>query len=110
MTDPVRLPWPSAIRQGSDLLGEVVHVDRFGNLVTSIRALELDTLGPEDSLVVAVEGREVGGIVGCYADAKPGAMGAILGSSNRLEIFAREGSAQAKTGASRGAQVSVRIR
>ncbi len=106
--DPVTIPWPTAYRQGDRLIGEVIHADRFGNLVTSVRALDLEALGPTSSLVVEVEEKEVGRIVGCYADLLPGGAGAVIGSSGRLEISVREGSAGAATGARRGTKVRVR--
>ncbi len=110
VTDPVLIPWPRARREGDALVGEVVHVDRFGNLVTSVRAADLEALGPHELLVVEVEGKEVGGLAGCFADLLPGGGGALVGSSDRLEISVREGSAQAATGAGRGAGVRVRKR
>ena len=110
VTDPVLSPWPTARRQGDAVVGEVVHADRFGNLVTSVRAPDLEALGPAEALVVEVEGKEVGGIVGCFADLPAGGTGALVGGSDRLEIAAREGSAAAGTGARRGSRVSVRKR
>ncbi|MFQ5897625.1 MAG: S-adenosyl-l-methionine hydroxide adenosyltransferase family protein [Candidatus Methylomirabilia bacterium] len=110
LADPVRLPWPGALWQEGALVGKVVHVDRFGNLITSIRAADLEAFGRRESLAVEVQGREVGGVVGCYADVKSRSAAALLGSSNRLEIFVREGSAQAETGATREAEVVVRKR
>ena len=108
VTDPVVIPWPTARRQGDQLVGEVIHADRFGNLVTSVRTQDLETLGPAFSLVVEVEDQEVGGVVGCYADLPPGGPGAVIGSSGRLEISVREGNALATTGARRGSTVRVR--
>ena len=110
VTDPVLIPWPTARRQGDGLVGEVVHADRFGNLVTSVRAADLEALGPAEALVVELEGEEVGSIVGCFADIPAGGAGALVGGSDRLEIAVREGSAAASTGARRGSRVSVRKR
>ena len=110
VTDPALIPWSTALRQGDGLEGEVVHADRFGNLVTSIRAADLEALGPAEVLVVEVEGKEVGGVVGCFADLPPGGAGGLVGSSDRLEIAVREGSAAVRTGARRGSRVSVRKR
>ena len=110
VTDPVLIPWPTARRQGDGLVGEVVHADRFGNLVTSVRAADLEALGPAEALVVELEGEEVGSIVGCFADITAGGAGALVGGSDRLEIAVREGSAAASTGARRGSRISVRKR
>ena len=110
VTDPVLIPWPTARRQGDLLVGEVVHEDRFGNLVTSVRAADLGALGPVEALVVEVEGKEVGSIVGCFADLPAGGAGALVGGGDRLEVVVREGSAAASTGARRGSRVGVRKR
>lgn len=110
VTDPVLVPWPSAHRQGDAIVGEIVHADRFGNLLTSVRAADLEALGPVEALVVEVEGQEVGGIVGRFADLPPGGAGALVGSSDRLEISVREGSAVARTGGRLGSRISVRKR
>lgn len=110
ISDPVRLPWPSSRWEGDALVGEVIHADRFGNLVTSIRARELTSLGPEDSLAVEVEDGVVSGLSAAYADRSPGELGAIVGSSSRLELFVRDGSARDRLGVARGARVAVRKR
>ena len=108
VTDPVTIGWPTARRQGETLLGEVIHADRFGNLVTSVRAGDLGALGPPESLTVEIEGKEIGRIVGCYSDLLPDEAGAVIGGSDRLEICLREGSALTLTGAARGTPVVVR--
>ncbi len=108
VADPVRIPWPGARREADALVGEVVHADRFGNLVTSIAARNLAPLGPDASLVVEVEGTVIQGLSTAYAERSPGDLGAIVGSSNRLELFLRDGSACARLGAARGARVVVR--
>lgn len=110
VTDPVLIPWPRCRRVADALVGEVLHADRFGNLLTSVRAADLEGLGPPESLVVELEGKEVGGIVACYADLPRGGAGALVGSSDRLEVSVGEGSAAAATGARRGSPVSVRKR
>jgi S-adenosylmethionine hydrolase len=43
--DPLRLSWPTVRAVAGAVAGAVLHVDRFGNLVTSIRAETLDGLG-----------------------------------------------------------------
>jgi len=110
IADPVRVPWPKASREGDALVGQVVHIDRFGNLVTSIRASELAPLGPEASLVVEIGLAVVFGLSAAYTEQSPGGLGAIVGSSNRLELFARDGNCRDRLGVTRGARVTVRKR
>ena len=110
ITDPARIRWPAARREGEWLVGEVIHVDRFGNLVTSVRAEEVELLGPPDAVSVEVAGRRIPGLSRSYADCAPGEPGAIVGSSGRLEIFLREAGARAALSVERGAPVRLRKR
>jgi S-adenosylmethionine hydrolase len=108
VADPIRIPWPAASPEGDALVGEVVHADRFGNLVTSIRPRDLTLAGLDAPLAVEVGDAMVVGLSAAYAEQSPGALGAIIGSSSRLELFVRDGSARARLGAGRGTRVRVR--
>lgn len=100
--DPVRLPWRD-VREGHDAAaGVVIHVDRFGNLITSIRAEAVEAMGA--SAIVRV-GRRALTLVGTYGDLPTGDVGALIGSGGRLEIAVREGSAAALLRARRGTPV-----
>jgi hypothetical protein len=102
--DLVRLPWPDVHAVGDAVAGVVVHVDRFGNLITSIAADTIEPFGDEASIHIA--GRHLP-LVGTYADLAPGAAGALIGSTNRLEVAVREGSAASVLRARRGTPVAV---
>jgi S-adenosyl-L-methionine hydrolase (adenosine-forming) len=104
ITDPVRLAWPEVREMAGTVAGAVVHVDRFGNLVTSIHAGAVERLGA--GVRVRVAGRDVP-LVETYADLRPGTIGALIGSRSRLEIAVREGSAAAALRARRGTSVVV---
>ena len=107
ITDPVRLVLPVPRREGDLVRGEVLGVDRFGNLVTSLRGEDLSGV-VSSALRVEIGEVGLGAPVSAYADAPPGGLGAIVGSTGRLEIFARDGSAHAMLGQGRGARVVVR--
>jgi S-adenosylmethionine hydrolase len=107
--DPVRLAWPEARPTHLGLRGEVIHVDRFGNLVTSISAEQLGSLAAAGPVVVHVAGHLLP-LVGTYAELPPGGAGALIGSRNRLEVAVREGSAARRLAAERGMPVVVRPR
>ena len=68
-------------------VGQVLHVDRFGNLITNIRSNSL----PAKSITIEIGGRRVQGISDYYAQGE-GIM-AVAGSSGYLEISLRDGSA-----------------
>ncbi|HSE92360.1 MAG TPA: SAM-dependent chlorinase/fluorinase [Methylomirabilota bacterium] len=106
VADPVRLPWPEARAVAGGIAGAVIHVDRFGNLVTSIDATLVGSFagGPAGPGTVRIAGRALP-LVGTYADLPPHAAGALVGSRNRLEVVVREGSAAAVLEARRGMPV-----
>jgi S-adenosylmethionine hydrolase len=83
VADPVRLAWPE-VRVSEDRVGgAVVHVDRFGNLVTSIHADAIASLG--SGVAVRVGGKSLP-FVRTYGELGRGDPGALVGSTNRLEI------------------------
>jgi S-adenosyl-L-methionine hydrolase (adenosine-forming) len=104
VTDPVRLTWPGARIAEGKIGGAVLHIDRFGNLVTSIPGEALTSLGPE--VIVRVAGRTLP-LVRTYGELKRGNPGALVGSGNRLEIAVNAGSAAKALGAGRGTPVVV---
>lgn len=103
VADPVRLPWPEARDLAGAIAGAVVHVDRFGNLVTSIRPVSIERLR---AMTVRIAGRPVE-VVTTYGELAPGRAGALVGSSGRLEIAVREGSAATLLRARRGTRVTL---
>jgi hypothetical protein len=105
--DPVLVPWPEVRAVGGAVAGAVLHVDRFGNLITSIAADAVEALGAGVSVHIA--GRHLP-LVGTYADLPLGAAGALIGSGNRLEVAVREGSAAALLKARRGTPVAISSR
>ena len=108
MTDPVRLVLPSSRRGDGFVAGEVIGADRFGNLLTSVTEEDVAALDGPLGLVVEIDGIRVGAPVAAYSDVLPGGVGAVVGSTGRLEIFVREGSAQAALALGRGAPVVVK--
>ena len=92
------------------LVGEVLAVDRFGNLLTSIEAGRLAALAGDGPVAVEVSGQPVAGLVEAYADGDDGRPAAIIGSTGHIEIFVRGGSARQVLGVGRGAPVRIRKR
>jgi S-adenosylmethionine hydrolase len=103
VADPVRLQRTEPRWLDGALRGELLVADPFGNLATSIRRQHL----PAGPLEVEIAGRRARLVV-TYGDARPGELVALLGSSGRLELSVREGSAARELGLARGAEVLVR--
>ncbi|MFO7322763.1 MAG: SAM-dependent chlorinase/fluorinase [Chloroflexota bacterium] len=126
ITDPVRLPAPLLETSGERIIGEVLHIDHFGNVVTSIgtcrwaegggialtprfnrqpRAVTFDAATAE----VQVAGQSLVGVRRTYAEAESGELVAIIGSSGFLEIAVNRGSAASRLGVNAGDRIEVRL-
>jgi S-adenosylmethionine hydrolase len=127
ITDPVLLPTPVLEIDGDTLRGEIVHVDRFGNAVTSIGALRWGedrslTLLPrfgdkgDDSLVfdaasvtVRAGSATLGGIQRTYAEVSTREPLAMIGSDGFLEIAINQANAADALGLKAGDLVTVEL-
>lgn len=96
-------------RKGTTLLGRVVYVDGFGNLVTNLGRAEVERLTPSKgaALSVTISGSAPITVRGTYGDVTPGAPVAMFGSFGLLEIAVRDGSAAGFFAAGPGAAVRV---
>lgn len=95
-------PIPRPERPAPDrLVGHVLHVDSFGNLITDIREADL----PQRALRFEIKGAAIKGLSAVYAEG--GDLVAVIGSNGYLEIAARNGSAAGRLGAGIGDQVTV---
>jgi S-adenosylmethionine hydrolase len=84
--------------------GVVLRVDRFGNLITNIDRKTFEKLagGPLD---IRVGPHQISRVVSTYADAAPGEVCALFGSTDHLEIAANGSSAAEALDLRRGAPV-----
>lgn len=104
--DLVRLPSLEPRRRPDGAwLGEVLHVDRFGNLVSNCQWPRT-----KDQIQVTIGRARIAGLSRTFADVAPGELVAYVGSSGYLEIALREGSAAAHLGVDVGAPVEVQTR
>ncbi|HEX6032176.1 MAG TPA: SAM-dependent chlorinase/fluorinase [Tepidiformaceae bacterium] len=87
------------------LAGEVVHIDRYGNLMTTIRGAQIFP-----SFVLEVGTHEVDTHVHTFAEVPPGRPFCHIDSSGFLAVAMNKGNAARELGVARGARVSVRAR
>ncbi|MCF8080306.1 MAG: SAM-dependent chlorinase/fluorinase [Desulfobacterales bacterium] len=100
------------IDEKGEIVGTVVWVDRFGNLITDIEVDEGYNIRGEENgqtLQVRIGGRTLTGLHRSYGDVEPGRALAVVGSRGTLEIAVNCGSASEKIGCSRGDPVRVRF-
>jgi S-adenosylmethionine hydrolase len=87
---PIDLPLPDGTR------GQVLLVDRFGNLITNLPGRDVG--------VVRIGGQSAP-VAHTYASVERGALVAVTGSTGRLEVSVREGSAAERLALGVGARV-----
>lgn len=105
-----RLPVSRPVMGAVGLEAHVVHVDRFGNLVTDLSEADLLTWQRESGshqIVVRAGDSAIEEISLTYAGRQPGELLALFGSTGRLEIAVNTGSAAECLGVGRGAIVLV---
>jgi len=108
VSDPVILPFPRPVRDANRLVGEVIHVDRFGNLVTNVRTTDMESFPPGRSSVLVGDVR-IRGLSRSYSDAAPGSPVAVIGSSGLLEIALNRGDAARSLRLRKGDRIEVVI-
>ncbi|KPK74354.1 MAG: hypothetical protein AMJ89_06605 [candidate division Zixibacteria bacterium SM23_73] len=81
------IPRPES--KGKGLKGQIIHIDRFGNLITNFPA---DLLEKQKIAEIRVGKRRIKGISASYFEIK--GLGALIGSSGFLELAVNQGSAQ----------------
>lgn len=107
LADYVRLDMPAVTLEKDEARGTVLRVDRFGNLITNLDRAVFDELARGRVPSVRVGDVDVPAVVGTYAEAPPGGLCALIGSSGHLEIAINGGSAAERLGVGRGAAVTL---
>ena len=106
----VNLSLPGFKRDGKKVVGEVVYIDSFGNVVTSIPGEEVFKSGVNygNEVKVLISGREVDvKFLKSYGWAKRGELIALIDSFGMLELGVNMGSAQKLLGCKPGDRVEV---
>jgi S-adenosylmethionine hydrolase len=89
------------------IVGEVLRVDRFGNLVTNVERRIFERFAGGGGIEIVAGTQAVGKVVATYADAEPGAICALFGSSEHLEVAVNGGSAAGRLDLARGARITI---
>jgi S-adenosylmethionine hydrolase len=88
--------------------GEILSVDRFGNLRSNICTATLAELKGDTPLIITIADHQIDGLIRTYSEVPPGTLCALVGSSGYLEIAVMGGSAASLVRVSRGTPVRVR--
>jgi S-adenosylmethionine hydrolase len=110
--DPAQLAIPAVIHaQSHEYAAKVIHVDRFGNLITNVSDRQLEKMVgalPRESILVASVAGCVLPLVRTYSDVADGAGAMVAGGGGRLELAVRCGSAAERYGIGVGGDIYIR--
>ncbi|UCE20216.1 MAG: SAM-dependent chlorinase/fluorinase [Gemmatimonadota bacterium] len=107
--DYVRISLPSPIVSESGIEGHIIHIDRFGNLVTNIDTESVDAFRTRGDIRIDVGSIALKNIARSYSEVEAGSPLAIVGSTGFLEIAVNKGSARQKLVLKRGDPVRVEM-
>ncbi len=105
--DYVQLDIPMPQASADRLTGQVLRVDRFGNLVTNIDHRAFDKLVQAGSIQIVAGTFPIGRLVATYNEVSAGEVCALFGSTDHLEIAVNAGNAAERLQLGRGATVTV---
>lgn len=108
LSEWIRLRIPRPTRTGDRVSGEVLRVDRFGNLISNLDRRTYEELARAGRVDVVAGDSRVAPLVATYAEAVTGSVCALFGSSDHLEIAVSGGNAAEQLGLGRGAEISLR--
>jgi S-adenosylmethionine hydrolase len=92
------------------LVGEIVYVDRFGNLISNLtphHVEETREVMKRPHVLIRIAGHTIDGLVGSYSEGHPLIPHALINSNEQIEIFLKEGSAARTMNAGRGQRVDL---
>jgi hypothetical protein len=96
------LPRPQLGPRG-ELIGQVIHIDIFGNVITSIRQEDLRA----GRFHLQIAGQHIESLAATYANAEVDQLHAVVGSSGYVEIAVRNSSAAALLSVKLGDEVRI---
>src|SRR5262249_3410366 len=93
---------PKPRPQGDRVIGSVLRIDKFGNIITNLRRQDLS-----NDFTIRVAGLPITRLYASFSEAEPGEFFAIEGSTGFIELALDQGSAADKLKVGRGAEIEV---
>lgn len=103
-----QVPFPDPAMKQGKLVGEIIHVDAFGNLVSNIDRSSLLDFSKGCSFTIHIGRRNISGLKKGYWEGKKNEPMGLFGSMGFLEISVREGNAQKSLNIKKGNRIVVR--
>lgn len=95
---------PDPVYRKDYLMGEIIYIDRFGNLITSISS---ELIQERKRVQISIKNKKINHLSQYYEEEKEGKLLALIGSSNFLEIAVNQGNAQKLLKAETGDKVEI---
>ena len=92
------------------LVGEIVHVDRFGNLISNLTSQHMQEVRDgtkRPNALIRIAGHKIETLAGSYSEGHPLIPHGLINSDGRIEIFLKEASAADLLKVGKGARVEV---
>jgi S-adenosylmethionine hydrolase len=107
-----KISFPEVKKYGATWMGEVLLIDRFGNLITNFSCAEIKPLANSSRVWFELPNVQetIRGLSDSYSSVPLGRFLAIEGSSGFVEISVREGNAAVKSGLEEGAGITLHFR
>lgn len=99
--------WAVPIADKDGLQGWVLHIDRFGNLITNITEQLIEDHIKRKDVKIYVGNTMLNKVVTTFGDVEEGEPAAFIGSSGMLEIGINKGNAGRMLSVDKGAQISI---
>ena len=103
------ISFPEPVLRQEKLIGEVVHIDTFGNLVCNIDYKNLLKFSKSRPFVIKIGKRTIRGLKKGYWEGRKDEPMALIGSGGFLEISIKEGNAQKVLKMKKGDKITVSV-
>lgn len=105
--DPVQLPTQKPRSTAKGIVGQIAHIDRFGNLISNIHR---DDLGDAEVARVMVYGETLEEVVRTFGEREPGSLVTLYSSSDYLTVSVVNGNAAQELDAATGDPFEVEFK
>lgn len=107
MDEITKYHWATPIFDNEGIQGWIIHIDRYGNLVTNINEALIREHGRDAIYKIYAGNTILNGISETFSSVPDGEAVAYIGSSGMMEIAINKGNAEKMLGIEKGAPVSL---
>jgi S-adenosylmethionine hydrolase len=100
--DFVKKELPKPQPRDGKVVGTVLHVDSFGNVITNLKQGDL-----AEDFAISVSGSSITRLCASFSDGAPGELFAIVGSAGYIELALNQGSAADRLNVGSGAEIEL---